>query len=63
MKKSLFKKTRTFFNIDTQYLVNSMDIIFLLNYVIWFALKCMHIFWDVNNLFLGGWYHGTTSWI
>ena len=30
---------------------------------IWFELKCMHIFWDVNNLFLGGWYHGTTSWI
>jgi len=23
----------------------------------------MHIFWDVNNLFLGGWYHGIASWI
>ena len=49
------------FNIDTQHLASSKDIIVLLNYVISFmlnyvilnfGLKCMHFFQSVKNLFL-----------
>ena len=47
------------FNIDTQHLASSKDILFLLNYVIFvklsyfeFELKCMHFFQSVKNLFL-----------
>ena len=49
------------FNIDTQHLASSKDIIFLLNYAISFllnyvilnfGLKCMHFFQSLKNLFL-----------
>ena len=56
-----FAVCSNYFNIDTQHLASSKDIIVLLNYVISFllnyvilnfGLKCMHFFQSVKNLFL-----------